>query len=258
MISEAFRTYASSLPLLVEGLTQRQLDPILQRLRADQQWEFMGVVTVTASEVAARLLIDCLLANGQYAALIPAACLRRQMRSPAPAGATLGATAFRDYDAETDLQGVPEHIMAEAEDIAAEAKARRTTASYQAAAVDRDPLRSMIVTKLAEQIVTQPEAAEALITIARGSAWEETRRDAAMKVVNNQRLLQRLVAEGRVADLSAVADSARLQAAREKIADAMEGQLETYQAEANQAALVFLAENHRDPALRLRLKQAGS
>lgn len=256
MVNEALLRYAPMMETLIEGMTRRQIEPVLERLCQDQQWDLMSVALIVAQEVPARAMIDRLLENRQYQALVPCACLRRQLRAATLISGGAGTQVFRDFDAEEATEGVPEHILAEAEDIAAAAKARRVTATVQAANVDRDPLRTLIITKLTEKVLTEPEAVEALIAIAQASAWEETRREAALKLANNRRLVAQLVSQGRVEDLVAIAESTKLQSARQNLAAAMGQQLGQYVAAGNRRALEFLAENHPGEAVREAAKAA--
>ena len=255
MIAEDLAQHATDVASLVESLTQRQLDPIIARWSQEGRWELMGVALITAGELAARLLAGSLIENRQFEALVPAACLRRELRQPSRPG--VGQTnVFRDWDAEEGGEGIPEFIKSEAEDIAASAAARRQTATYQAAGVDRDPLREYIVTRLAEQMDLHPEATQALATIARASAWEETRRMAAMKVTNSRRGLARLVQEAPGAAVAAVARATGMQAARQKVAQVMAERLAQYQADGDRVALEFLVENLADAAVRAQAEQA--
>ncbi len=247
----ALKRHASRMETLIDGLTHRQIDPVLAELCREEQWELLGTALITAQEVPARAIIECLVQHGQYAALIPCACFRRQLRQAALLTVgRVGAAAFRDFDAEEGGEGVPEHIVAEAEDIAAAAAARRETASVQAANVDRDALRTLAITKLVEKMTTERGAVEALIVIAQASAFEETRREAAMKVTNNKRLVAALVKAARIADLVGVARSTNLTSARQNIARAMAAEFERWCTEGNRAALEFIAEHHADPGVR--------
>jgi hypothetical protein len=245
------KRHASRIETLVEGLTRRQIDAILTRLCQEQQWELMGTALITAQEVPARAIIDCLMQYGQHAWLVPCACFRRQLRQAILApGGRVGAGTFRDLDAEEGEEGIPEHILAEAEDIAAAAAARRETASVQAANVDRDPLRTLIVTKLAQKMTSERGAAEALIAIAQASAFEETRREAAMKIANNKRLVAALVKAARIADLVGVAENTHLTSARQNLARAMAADFERWRTEGNRPALEFIAEHHAEEGMR--------
>ena len=253
----SYKKYAPDLAILTDGLTHRQVDPVLARLCADGQWELMGVALITAQEVPARAIIDCLLENKQFGELVPCACFRRQLRQATLVGkGTLGAGTFRDFDADEGGPGVPDHIMAEAEDIAVAAAARRATASVQSANVDRDSLRTFIVNRLTERMLTDRPAVEALITIAQASAFEDTRREAAMKVANAKRLVAALVKAARVADLVGVAQSTALTSAKQNIAKALAVEFDRWRTENNRLALEFIAENHAEEGMRAAAKMA--
>ena len=251
MLSTACKQYAADLETLIDGLTHRQIDPVVARLCQEQQWDLMATALITAQEVPARAIVDCLVSNGQYASLVPCACFRRQLRQATMSSSgRLGAGVFRDFDTEEGGEGVPEHIMAEAEDIAAAAASRRASASVQAANVDRDPLRTIIVTRLTEKMLTERPAVEALIIIALASAFEETRREAAMKVANNKRLVAAMVKAARISDLVGVAAGTGLSSARQNLARAVGADLERWRAEHNRPALEFIAEHHAEQGMR--------
>lgn len=253
----ALKRHASRIETLVEGLTRRQIDPVLAELCREEQWELLGTALIVAQEVPARAIIECLVEHSQYAALVPCACFRRQLRQTTLLTVgRVGASAFRDFDAEEGGEGVPEHILAEAEDIAAAAAARRETASVQAANLDRDALRTLVVAKLVEKMTTERGAVEALLVIAQASAFEETRREAAMKIANNRRLVAALVKAARIADLIGVARSTNLASARQNLARAMAVDLERWRTEGNRAALEFIAEEHADPGVKAAAKAA--
>ena len=133
---------------------------------------------------------------------------------------------------------------------------RLATASVQAANIDRDPLRTMVVTRLTEKMLTERAAVEALITIALASAFEETRREAAMKVANNKRLVAAMVKAARIADLAGVADSTALTSAKQNIAKTMAAEFERWRIEGNRPALEFIAENHAELGMREAAKTA--
>jgi hypothetical protein len=257
MENATFKKYAADLAILTDGLTHRQVDPVLARLCSDGQYELMGVALITAQEVPARAIIDCLVRNQQFGELIPCACFRRQLRQATLLGkGTLGAGTFRDFDADEGGPGVPDHIMAEAEDIAAAAAARRATASVQSANVDRDALRGLVVARLTEKMLTDRPAVEALITIAQASSFEDTRREAAMKVANAKRLVAAMVKAARIADLIGVAQNTALTSAKQNIAKAIAADFDRWRTENNRPALEFIAENHAEEGMRAAGKQA--
>ena len=251
MLTDCLQRQAKLVATLVEGVTARQLEPVIARRVAAQEWELMSLAIITAAELPARLLIGALLENGQYLALVPGACLRRQQRQPMALAGSGGRSVFRDLDAEEEAV-VPEHIQQETDEITAAANSRRHVASLQAAGVDRDPLREYIVTRLAELLPTESEALLPLVTIARAAAWEDTRRTAAMKLTNSRRAAERLVTTGRTAELLEVAANTGMQAARQNLAGQIGGHLEALRAAGDTATLRFLSENHPEEEVRAR------
>ncbi|NLO74305.1 MAG: hypothetical protein GX100_09405 [candidate division WS1 bacterium] len=242
MLEDSLQRHASAIPGLMDGSAPRQVEPLIARLAADERWDLMSIMVLTATEVPARLMINCLLENRRYMDLVPAACLRRQQRRIDRLSAAVGSNVLRDWDSEEGEGGIPEEIRNDLEDLATSAAARRQVASFQAAEVDRDPLREYIVTQLAERLNRDPEALKTMIVIARASAWEETRRTAAMKIANNRRLVDRMVKSGWSRQLVEVAASTSLDSARRNIAGRMAVALPDYIAQADRPALEFLAE----------------
>ena len=167
------------------------------------------------------------------------------MSSPARA-----RRAFRDIDAEDKESGVPEHILQEAQDIAESAEASRLTALSREAGVDRDALREFIVTELAKRLNTDPQAGEALVVIARASAFEDARRTAALKLANHDLTMQRLAREGRGADMIAVADNSGLESVRTNMARALGPVLGAMRAQQDWASLRWAGKHHPDPKAR--------
>ena len=256
MLEDELQKYAADIPTLVDGVTPRQVEPVIEALRAAQQWELMAACVISAAEIPARLMINCLLDNGQYRALAMAACLRRQQRRMDRTSTGAGARTFRDWDAETGAEGIPEHIQSDMEEMTTSASARIQVASFQAAEVDRDPLREYIVTHLAERISREAEALRALIIIARASAWEETRRTAAMKIANNKRMVEKMVSSGWIRPLVEVAASTNLESARKNIAKQMAARLDDFIGGSDRLALEFLVEHWDDAAGKARAQEA--
>jgi hypothetical protein len=251
MDNATLKQHASDLAVLIDGLTHRQVDPVIARLAQEGQWELMGIALITAQEVPARAILECLLENKQFGELVPCACFRRQLRQATLLGrGALGAGVFRDFDTDEGGEGVPDHIMAEAEDIAAAAASRRATASVQSANLDRDALRTFVVTRLSERILTDRPAVEALIIIALASAFEDTRREAAMKIANARRLVAALVKAGRLTELIGVAQNTALTSAKQNLAAAMAADFDRWRAEPNRSALEFIRENHPEEGMR--------
>jgi hypothetical protein len=241
-----------SLRMLFEGFSEIEAAAALERLVSQEQWELLAMIAITANEVSARRTVLKLLEHDRLAELVLPACLRRQVRrqevimsNPARA-----RRAFRDIDAEDNESGVPEHILQEAQDIAESAEASRLTALSREAGVDRDALREFIVTELAKRLNTDPQAGEALVVIARASAFEDARRTAALKLANHDLTMQRLAREGRGADMIAVADNSGLESVRTNMARALGPVLGAMRAQQDWASLRWAGKHHPDPKAR--------
>jgi len=157
---------------------------------------------------------------------------------------------LRDIDAEDDEAGVPEHILQEAQDIAESAESSRMAALNREAGIDRDALREFIVNELAKRLNTQPEAAEALVVIAKASAFEDARRTAALKIANHELTMKRLAREGRGADMIVVADNSGLESVRTNIARALGPVLGAMRAQKDWVSLRWAGKHHPDPKAR--------
>lgn len=249
MVLDSLSEYAVDLETLVEGLTARQVEPVIERLCREEEWELMSLAAISAAELPARLMINAMLEHQQFAALIPCACLRRHVRDIVAPAPSLGSKVFRDLDAE-DSAGIPDHIRAEAEELASAADQRRAVAALQATQVDRDPLRTHIVERLTQEMAVHSKALTALVAIARASVWEETRRTAAMKIANRRPALQQLIEAGRTQDLIDVAANTGLGSARQNVAEEMGKFLAEYESAGDRAALEFISENHPSEAAR--------
>jgi len=241
--------YAGSLRNIYEGLLEADLDRGIKRLVEGEQWEPLAVWAITAAEGPARRIITKLLEKERFEDLVLPACLRRQVRKQEviihnPAAAR---RAFRDIDAEEDDAGVPEHIMQEAQDIADSAASSRLAALNREAGMDRDPLRELIVTGIAEKLNTSEVAGEALIAIAKAGAWEDARRMAALKLANNDMVMRRLARDGRGADMIVVADNSGLESVRTNIARALGPVLGAMRAQRDWPSLRWAGQHHPDP-----------
>ncbi len=250
--------YSRQIEPLITAATSRQVDQALAKLAETEQWELMGALLPTASEMAARRIVSRLLDETEYEPLAGAACRRRQVRRPglAPAGARRPAlTVFRDIDAEEDSAGVPEHIMADVEELADAAAERRAISERHASEVDHDPVRDLIVDQLAARL-PEAGAGEALLIIARACPFDQTRRQAAMKLANHKRWISQVAAENRTADLIAISESAKLKAVAENIARLLGEQMAELRQAGDQAALSFVAEHHPNGDTRQAAHQA--
>jgi len=249
--------YGRHIEKLMEGKVAWELDRALELVVEKEDWELLGHLLLTASEVSAQRLVRKLLELEVYEPLVWAACLRRQPRRPGE-GARRGGVArriFRDWEAEEDSASIPEHIRADAEEISKQAEETRSAMMVQAAEVDRDPMRDYIVTHLAEKLATSEEALEALLVVVRASAWEETRRTAALKVANNTLAVSRLARELRSADLLAVAEASTLGAVAGNMATALGQYIDELKAAGDEKGLAFIAEHHPKAATKALAKQ---
>jgi len=201
--------------------------------------------------LAARQVVARLLEHEEYGALAWAACLRRQPRRPGLEGATTGPSRpmLRDLDAEKDTEGIPEHIMVEAQEISDGAAQRRSVSRRKAAQVDHDPIRYLIVKQLAERL-PNAGAGQALLTIVKACPFAHTQREAAMKLANHKQWMQQPARAQCPSDMIAISNAARLQAVAQNIARAMSQYLAQLQQDGDEAAIGFIAENHPDHEMR--------
>lgn len=237
---------------LFEGLLEVEMDNALMRMAAAAQWEVLATVAITAAEVPARRIVTRLLAEQRFNELVLPACFRRQVRRaeavmPSPARAR---RVFRDFDAEEDESGVPEHILQEAQDIAESADSSRMAAFSREAGIDRDPLRELVVNEIAKHLNTSEAAAEALMAIARAGAFEDARRAAALKLNNNEIVMRRLARDGRGADMIVVADNSGLESVRANVARALGPVLGAMRAQKDWDSLRWAGKNHPDSKAR--------
>lgn len=256
--SDVFTKYSRQINRLAEGTVSVEVDSAIDTLMADEQWELLGLLLLTAAEVAARRLVDRLLAAEVLDALIPAACLRREIRRSGPSGpAGLGGGAiFRDFETDDSGPGVPDHIREEAEAITAQANQSRRIAAQKEAERDRDAIRVRIVDQLAERLNTSEEALRALMVIARTSLWEETRRTAAMKLATSKVVLGRLTREGRHEDLLAIARASGSRGVQSRIAEAIAPAMPEPSAPGYREALELVGEHHPDGETRVAARRA--
>lgn len=256
--SETFGKYSRQIIRLAEGTVAVEVDSAIDMLMADEQWELIGLVLLTAAEVSARRLVDRLLAAEVLDPLIPAACLRREIRRGGPSGpAGLGGGAiFRDFETDDNGPGVPDHIREEAEAITAQANQSRRIAAMKEAERDRDAIRVRIVDQLAQRVSTSDEALAALMVIARSSVWEETRRTAAMKLATNKVVLGRLTREGRHQDLLTIARASDSRGVQSRIAEAIAPAMPDPSAPGYREALELVGEHHPDGETRAAARRA--
>jgi len=256
--SESFTRYSRQIRRLAEGMVSTDVDEAAGRLMGDEQWDLIGLVLLTASEVSARRLVDRLLAAEIIEPLIPAACLRREIRRSSMSGpAALGGGAiFRDFESDEEGPGVPDHIREEAEAITAQANQSRRIAAQKEAERDRDAIRSRIVEQLAERLSSSEDALKALVVISRTSIFEETRRTAAMKLATNKPAMGRLTREGRYEELLMIADSSDSRGVQGRIAQAIAEAMPEADAPVYREALELIGEHHPDDETRMAARRA--
>jgi hypothetical protein len=200
------------------------------------------------------------LEKGVYAPLAVAGCMRRQNKPPLlqKRGTSASKRVFMDIDAETAQAGVPDHIQAEHEDLAALAAESRQIAARREALRDADPIRNLVVNELARIMLTAEGALDALLAVVKASAWEETRRSAALKVVNTPLALRRLADEDRADDLIAVGVSSRLASAGERIAEFLTPHVDALIEARSADGLALLSRYHSDADVRERAARAAA
>jgi len=243
--------YGQQVKAMIEAVTTSDVQEALDRLIDDDRWDLLSRLLPTASELAARRMVDRLLEHNRYEPLAWAACLRRQPRRPGleAAARVSSRPVLRDIDAEEDTEGIPEHIMAEAQEISAGAAQRREVSRRKAAQIDHDPIRDLIIKQLADRL-PQPDAGQALLTIAKVCPFAHTQREAAMKLANHKQWMEQLTRAQRTGDMIAISNAARLQAIAQNIARAMSQHLTQLQQDSDEAAIGFIAENHPDQEMR--------
>ncbi len=244
--------YSRQVEAMISAATTADVERALAKLVEGEQWELLGLLLPTATEAAARRIVNELLAQSRYEPLARAACLRRQLRRPgleAPRAGSAARRVFRDIDEEEDAAGVPEHIMEDMQEMADAAAERRTISHRHAAQVDRDPVRDLIVAQLASRL-PEPGPGTALLVIAQACPFDQTRRQAAMKLANHKRWMTELLSAKRTADLIAISESAKLKAVAENVARLLGEQLSELERAGDKAALGFVAEHHPNGEIR--------
>lgn len=261
MENQTFVTWASQIQILMEGQLERQVTQALEELISEERWDLLSHLMLTGSEFSVRRIADSLIEREVFEPLVAGACLRREVRRSLPSGpADLGADRiFRDFEAPEDGEaGVPDHIMEEAEAISKHAQQTRRIAAQREAELDRDPMRTYIVDRLGELLNTSEEAMEAMLAIARTSAFEETARMAAMKLGSSKIVMGRISRAGRVVDMLAVAEAAGSQAVETMIARTLAESMPESSDPSYRPALQFVAEHHPQEATRQAARQALS
>ncbi|MCD6360186.1 MAG: hypothetical protein J7M38_04915 [Armatimonadetes bacterium] len=253
-----FTRYAHQIRSLIQGTVSLEVDHAIDTLMGEEQWDVIGLVLLTASEISARRLVDRLLEAEVIDPLIPAACARREIRRPGVSGpAALGAGAiFRDFEADSDGPGVPDHIREEAEALTAQANQSRRIAAQKEAQRDRDAIRARIVDQLAERLNVSDDALNALAVIARVSVFEETRRAAAMKLATNKMVIGRLMREQRYEELTMIARSSDSRGVQARIAEAFAESLPEPTTPGYRDILELIGEYHPDDEKRMAARRA--
>ncbi|MHB8995959.1 MAG: hypothetical protein ACYC63_12005 [Armatimonadota bacterium] len=249
---ESLSQHGADVRALFEGLLEMELDNALERMAKAEQWELLATLAITAAEVPARRIVNRLIAEQRFVEMVLPACFRRAVRRQEVimASPSRAKRIFRDFDAETDESGVPEHILQEAQDISESADSSRMAALSREAGIDRDPLRELIVNEIAKHLNTSEAAGEALMTIAKAGAFEDARRSAALKLNNNEIVMRRLAREGRGADMIVVANNSGLESVRTNVARALGPVLGAMRAQKDWDSLRWAGKNHPDPKAR--------
>ena len=248
---------ARAIGVIVEG-TGWQLEETIDAIAASGNVDLAGRLLVSAAEISARQLTQKLLEREAYEPLALAACLRRQPRRPgegAVGGGGVSRRVFRDIDAEEGERGVPEYIRADIQEMAGIADQTRSAAMMRESAMDRDPIRQYIIDQLASRMAQSEAAMDALVAIARASAWEETRRSAALKIANDPISVARLARALRTADITSIATTAVISAVAEGMAREMGKHFKAYADAKDVPALRFMAAHHPDATYKERAGQ---
>ncbi len=256
---QTFTRWESQIRTLMEGNVERHVMDAVSALIEAEEFELISHIMLTSPEFSARRMADVLVEQGVFEPLVAGACMRREVRRPSQiSGGALGSRRiFRDFEAPDEGEpGVPEHIMEEAEAISEHADQTRRIAARREAEFDRDPVRHHIVTRLGELLNTSEEAMEAMIAIARVSAWEETARMAAMKLGSNRIVMGRISRAGRVTDMVAVGEASGSQAVRTMISRTLAESMPESSDPSYRAALEYIAEHHPQEGHRQAARRA--
>jgi len=244
---------------LTVGVARRaEVEEAVSKLVEDEEWDLCGILIASASELGARVLVARLLEHKVYAPLAYAATMRRQVKEVTHQQRP-GQTrrrVFRDIDTETEEKAIPDHIRAEMDDLQTMAEESRFIADRREAERDACPIRALIVNELGTAMVGSPEAMEALLAIVRASAWEDTRRSAALKLLTHEPVLKKLDAADRIDDMVTIANSCALESACEKIAAVLGPRADSLVANRKRQALRLISRYHSDPDV--RAKAAGA
>jgi len=246
---KALSESARLMQTLMDGALTLEVGKAVEQLVAEENWELLSHLLLTGAEVSARQIADVLIEREVLAPVVAAACMRRETRRPSmstPRHAASAQRIFRDFERDEQGAGVPEHIVQEAQAIAAAAEESRRIAMQRESQLDRDPIRQHIVDELGERLNTSDAVLDALVVIAAASAWESTRRDAAIKVANNNIARGKLLRARRVPDIAALGAASASRAVAGRLAGALAENLPEEGHEHYHAALGFIAKHHPD------------
>ncbi|MFQ5808411.1 MAG: hypothetical protein ACE5JM_02230 [Armatimonadota bacterium] len=259
MDTSVLERYGRRIEYLLEANVPLQAQECIDQAVAGEDWELLALLSLTASEISARRMVDALLEAERYDELAFVACLRRQVRrqqADAPSGG-MARRVFRDFE-ETDenAAGIPDYIRDDVKEMRVAAERSRAAALRRDADQDRDAIREHIVENLGERLPTSEGALEALVLVAKAAGWESARRRAAMKVANHEPSLKKLVAGGRWSDLIALGRGASLHSVSGNISTALAERLDDLAKAGEEAALKFVAEYHPDRGGKRAAQQA--
>ena len=259
MDTAAYAKWSSQIQVLMAGNVERQVREAIDSVLEAEEYQLAAFIMIAGPEFTARRLTKSLIERETFDPLVAGATLRREIRRSAPSAvSSLGSQRiFRDFEKPDEGEaGVPEHIMEEAQAISSSADQSRRIAARKEAELDRDPVRHYVVTSLGELLSTSEAALEAMIAIARASVYEETARDAAMKIGNSSIAMGRISRAGRIKDLIAIGDASGSQAVRTIIAKSLAQAMPDSSHQSYRTALEFVGEHHPTESTRQAAKRA--
>jgi hypothetical protein len=251
--------YARRIEHIMEGTLEWEMSHGIDALVANEDWELMSVMMLTAAEIPAHRMAERLVENGQYLHLVLPGCFRRQIRKPEIlSSGSMRRRAFRDVDAidMEDEAGIPDHIRETAEEISEASERTYQTALQRELQEDRDGIRDFIVTSLGDKLLVSTDAVNAMVLISCCAVWEDTRRIAALKVANSRPTVQKLVAAGRANELVQISHASDMEAVAHNIAAALTDVIPQLIEDNNAVVLKFIAENHPEADARNSAREA--
>jgi len=250
--SQTLAKHGRAVQLIVGTGSRDDVEKAVDQLIEGEQWDMCTVLLSTGAELGARILVSRLIEAKQYEPLAYAACTRRQIKATQQA-LRPGQTArrvFRDIDSETEGTAIPEHIKAEMDDLASQADDARFIADRREAERDACAIRALIVNELGKVMAGNVDAIKALISIVRASAWEDTKRSAALKLLTNDAVMPKLAEADRVDDMVYIANACGLDSASEKVAEILAPKLDELIENKNRIATRLIGRFHSDQATR--------